>query len=91
MDMGRKLIDKFIADTRNDAVLEKEPAMEGRIITMLLAPKKVNSIGFDNTILIPRRIHRVLKPADEWGIGFCLRGSRRLKPAGTSLYEVIRS
>jgi len=40
MDMGRKLIDKFIADTRNDAVLEKEPAMEGRIITMLLAPKK---------------------------------------------------
>ncbi|HOU35999.1 MAG TPA: translation initiation factor IF-3 [Candidatus Omnitrophota bacterium] len=40
MDLGRKLIDKFIADTRNDALLEKEPAMEGRIITMLLAPKK---------------------------------------------------
>jgi len=40
MDLGRKLIDKFVVDTHVDAQLEKEPAMEGRIITMVLAPKK---------------------------------------------------
>jgi translation initiation factor IF-3 len=40
MDLGRKLIDKFIVDTRNDALLEKEPSMEGRVISLMLAPKK---------------------------------------------------
>lgn len=40
MDLGRKLIDKFVVDTQVDGQLEKEPAMEGRIITMVLAPKK---------------------------------------------------
>ncbi len=40
MDLGRKLVDKFIADTQNEAVLEKEPSMEGRVISLVLAPKK---------------------------------------------------
>jgi translation initiation factor IF-3 len=40
MDLGKKLIDKFVIDTQAEANLEKEPALEGRIITMVLAPKK---------------------------------------------------
>ena len=40
MDLGRKLVDKFIADTQNEAVLEREPSMEGRVISLVLAPKK---------------------------------------------------
>ncbi|OGX17657.1 MAG: translation initiation factor IF-3 [Omnitrophica WOR_2 bacterium RBG_13_44_8b] len=38
-DLGRKVLDKFIIDTQNDGTLEREPAMEGRIISMVLAPK----------------------------------------------------
>ena len=40
MDLGKKIIDKFVVDTQSDAQLEKEPAMEGRIISLVLAPKK---------------------------------------------------
>jgi translation initiation factor IF-3 len=40
MDRGRKLIDKFVVDTHMNAQIEKEPSMEGRTITMVLAPKK---------------------------------------------------
>jgi translation initiation factor IF-3 len=39
MDLGRKLLDKFIADTQNDALLEKEPSLEGRIMSFVLGPK----------------------------------------------------
>ncbi len=28
--------------TQNDAAVEKEPALEGRIISLLLAPKKID-------------------------------------------------
>jgi translation initiation factor IF-3 len=38
-DLGRKVLDKFIIDTQNDGTLEREPAMEGRILSMVLAPK----------------------------------------------------
>jgi translation initiation factor IF-3 len=40
LDLGRKVIDKFIIDTQHDAQIEKEPVLEGRIISLLLAPKK---------------------------------------------------
>lgn len=40
MDLGRKVLDKFISDTQNDALVEKEPSLEGRIISLVLAPKK---------------------------------------------------
>jgi translation initiation factor IF-3 len=40
MDLGRKILDKFITDTQVDATVEKEPSMEGRILGMVLAPKK---------------------------------------------------
>ncbi|MBM3250302.1 MAG: translation initiation factor IF-3 [Candidatus Omnitrophica bacterium] len=39
MDLGRKIIDKFIADTQLDGQLEKEPSLEGRIISMVISPK----------------------------------------------------
>ena len=38
-DLGRKVLDKFIIDTQNDGTLEREPALEGRIISMVIAPK----------------------------------------------------
>ena len=38
-DLGRKVLDKFIIDTQNDGTLEKEPSMEGRIMSMVIAPK----------------------------------------------------
>jgi len=39
MDLGRKIIDKFIVDTQNDGQLEKQPILEGRIISLVVAPK----------------------------------------------------
>lgn len=39
LDLGRKILDRFIVDTQNDAVVEKEPALEGRIMSFMLNPK----------------------------------------------------
>ncbi len=39
VDLGRKVLDKFIADTRNDGQIEKEPMMEGRIMSLVVSPK----------------------------------------------------
>ncbi|MDD4954063.1 MAG: translation initiation factor IF-3 [Candidatus Omnitrophica bacterium] len=39
LDLGRKVLDRFIADTQNDAQMEKNPSMEGRIMSFILAPK----------------------------------------------------
>jgi translation initiation factor IF-3 len=39
MDLGKKIVDKFIIDTQNEAHLEKEPGLEGRVISMVLNPK----------------------------------------------------
>jgi translation initiation factor IF-3 len=39
MDLGRKVLDKFILDTQNDALVEKEPFLEGRVISLVLTPK----------------------------------------------------
>jgi translation initiation factor IF-3 len=39
LDLGRKILDKFIIDTQNDAQLEKTPGLEGRIMSFVLAPK----------------------------------------------------
>ncbi|MDD5595791.1 MAG: translation initiation factor IF-3 [Candidatus Omnitrophica bacterium] len=39
MDLGRKILDKFITDTQNSAQLEKEPVLEGRVISLVLSPK----------------------------------------------------
>jgi translation initiation factor IF-3 len=40
MDLGRKILDKFIIDTQGEGQIEKEPALEGRVMTFIVAPKK---------------------------------------------------
>jgi translation initiation factor IF-3 len=39
LDLGRKILDKFIIDTKNEGQIEKEPALEGRVISLMIAPK----------------------------------------------------
>jgi translation initiation factor IF-3 len=39
MDIGRKVLDKFIIDTQAEASVEKEPMLEGRIMSFVLSPK----------------------------------------------------
>lgn len=39
LDLGRKVLDKFIMDTQSDGQVEKEPTLEGRIMSFVLAPK----------------------------------------------------
>ena len=39
LDLGRKVLDKFIIDTQNDGQVEKEPGLEGRIMSFIIAPK----------------------------------------------------
>lgn len=38
-DLGRKIIDRFILDTQKDAHIEKEPTLEGRVISLVLVSK----------------------------------------------------
>jgi translation initiation factor IF-3 len=39
MDLGRKLLDQFITDTQSNGQLEKEPYLEGRVMSIVVAPK----------------------------------------------------
>ena len=39
LDLGRKVLDKFIIDTQSDGQLEKSPGLEGRIMSLVIAPK----------------------------------------------------
>ncbi len=39
IDLGRKLLDKFIQDTQTEGQVEKAPSMEGRIMSFVIAPK----------------------------------------------------
>ena len=39
MDLGRKIIDKFIIDTQQEGQIEKEPQLEGKMMSMFLSPK----------------------------------------------------
>lgn len=39
IDLGRKILDRFIADTQNDGQIEKEPMMEGRVMSLVVSPK----------------------------------------------------
>jgi translation initiation factor IF-3 len=38
-DIGRRVIDRFIADVQNGGVVEYGPLFEGRFITVVVAPK----------------------------------------------------
>ncbi len=39
MDLGRKILDKFIIDLQNHGQIEKEPTLEGRVISFVVIPK----------------------------------------------------
>jgi len=39
MDLGKKVMDRFILDIQNYSQIEKEPSLEGRVITAVIAPK----------------------------------------------------
>ena len=39
LDLGRKIIDRFVTDTQHNAQLEKNPSLEGRVISLVLSPK----------------------------------------------------
>ena len=39
LDLGRKILDRFITDTQNDGQVEKDPGMEGRVMSFVLSPK----------------------------------------------------
>ncbi|MDD2690128.1 MAG: translation initiation factor IF-3 [Candidatus Omnitrophica bacterium] len=39
LDLGRKVLDKFIIDTQNDGQVEREPNLEGRIMSFVISPK----------------------------------------------------
>ncbi len=39
IDLGKKLMDRFISDTLEYGQLEKEPTLEGRVISVLMVPK----------------------------------------------------
>ncbi|MDI6605923.1 MAG: translation initiation factor IF-3 C-terminal domain-containing protein, partial [Candidatus Omnitrophota bacterium] len=39
LDLGKKILDKFIIDTQNDGQIEKEPRLEGRVMSFVIAPK----------------------------------------------------
>jgi translation initiation factor IF-3 len=41
LDLGRKLIDKFIADTQVDGQVEKEPMLEGKVISLVISPRRI--------------------------------------------------
>lgn len=39
-ELGRRIVDRFIQDTQQMGVLEKPPAREGRVLSMVIAPHK---------------------------------------------------
>jgi len=39
IDLGRKVLDRFIEDTQKEGQVEKAPSMEGRIMSFVIAPK----------------------------------------------------
>jgi len=39
LDLGRKILDKFIIDIQNDGQVEKTPALEGRVMSLVVTPK----------------------------------------------------
>jgi len=39
-ELGRKLMDRFVEQSEEVALVETQPKMEGRFLSMILAPKK---------------------------------------------------
>ncbi len=39
LDIGRKILDKFIIDTQNEGIVEKQPGLEGRVMSLVITPR----------------------------------------------------
>ena len=39
LDLGKKILDRFIIDIQNEGQIEREPMLEGRIMSLVVAPK----------------------------------------------------
>lgn len=39
MDLGRKVLDRFVIDTQQSALVEREPSLEGRIMSLVIGPR----------------------------------------------------
>jgi translation initiation factor IF-3 len=39
IELGKKVMDRFILDIQNHGQMEKEPSLEGRVISAVIAPK----------------------------------------------------
>jgi len=39
LDIGKKLLERLVQDTKDFAVIEREPVLEGKVMGMVLAPK----------------------------------------------------
>ena len=39
VDLGRKVLDRFIVDTQDKGQIEREPKLEGKIISLVIGPK----------------------------------------------------
>ncbi len=39
LDIGRKILEKFIIDTQNDGLVEKQPGLEGRVMSLVISPR----------------------------------------------------
>ncbi|MDD5431622.1 MAG: translation initiation factor IF-3 [Candidatus Omnitrophica bacterium] len=39
LDIGKKVLDKFVSDAQDDGLLEKGPMLEGRVMMVVISPK----------------------------------------------------
>jgi len=39
LDLGRKILDRFINEAQNHGQVEKEPSLDGRVMSFVIAPK----------------------------------------------------
>jgi len=41
-DLGRKVLDRMVIDTQHEGQIEKDPTLEGRIMSFVVAPKRTD-------------------------------------------------
>ena len=39
LDLGKKVLERMMIDTQNEGQVEREPSMEGRVMSLVVAPK----------------------------------------------------
>ena len=48
-ELGRKLLDRFVGDLNGHGLMEKEPMMEGRVMSFVIAPKSEKIVKTNQT------------------------------------------